>query len=281
MKEKLRLRFVLKVCSAIFGILILLTLLIIANGLLGNPVSYLLAKNSANRQLAAHYSETGYRLDSVSYSFKEGCYYANASIPNTLDSAFTMSFDLLGRSLGDDYESRVTNGFNTFNRLETAYRALCGGVLDSQTFPYQKRISIGFGTLKTGLDEYHFVPEGIYNLQELGTEYGELTVYFDDPEVNYERAAERLLELKEWMDKGGVTFGRIYFVLQTPFKSNDPELQCAERYEDREEIVLKDFPAADIYEEGLVARVEANAVQTAAEFAAEDAENAKEIKQKS
>lgn len=264
---------VLKLVCGIGGILMLGVLLFVSNAFNGNLISYFLVKHSASNTLAEKYSDMGYQIDDVAYDFKDNCYLAHLTVPQLQDSHFSIAYDFLGKTQWDSYESAVLNGQNTFARLDNAYRTMCRNVWNSSQFPYKQRIAIGISNLKSILGEVELKPEGIYDLNALAAEYGELTIYFDDDEVSEARAAQRLLEMKEWLDKGGVTFHKIYFVLQSPWKSEDASLQSVEHYEDREEIVLKDFLAKDIYAEGLEERVAENAKRTAAEFAEMDAKN--------
>ena len=238
--------------AAFFTALCLITgLAIFANALVGNPVSRLLAKRTAEAYLQENYRNTDFMLERISYSFKEGGYFAYIQAPGSTDRYFTLSMDMAGNLVMDRYESMVLSGENTARRLNQAYRDLADSVLESPSFPFT--IDIAFGDLAFGdiLQAADLEPDRIYDVRELGAEAGQLTIYIDDETVRVDRAAEILLELKRMLEQGGVPFSTIDFVLQRPQPGDGP------RPEIRVEVIQ--FPCAEIYASGLAERIaEAN-----------------------
>lgn len=238
--------------AAFFTALCLITgLAIFANALVGNPVSRLLAKRTAEAYLQENYRNTDFMLERISYSFKEGGYFAYIQAPGSTDRYFTLSMDMAGNLVMDRYESMVLSGENTARRLNQAYRDLVDSVLESPSFPFT--IDIAFGDLAFGdiLQAADLEPDRIYDVRELGAEAGQLTIYIDDETVRVDRAAEILLELKRMLEQGGVPFSTIDFVLQRPQPGDGP------RPEIRVEVIQ--FPCAEIYASGLTERIaEAN-----------------------
>lgn len=238
--------------AAFFTALCLITgLAIFANALVGNPVSRLLAKRTAEAYLQENYRNTDFMLERISYSFKEGGYFACIRAPGSTDRYFTLSMDMAGNLVMDRYESMALSGENTARRLNQAYRDLADSVLESPSFPFT--IDIAFGDLAFGdiLQAADLEPDRIYDVRELGAEAGQLTIYIDDETVRVDRAAEILLELKRMLEQGGVPFSTIDFVLQRPRPGDGP------RPEIRVEVIQ--FPCAEIYASGLTERIaEAN-----------------------
>ena len=238
--------------AAFFTALCLITgLAIFANALVGNPVSRLLAKRTAEAYLQENYRNTDFMLERISYSFKEGGYFAYIQAPGSTDRYFTLSMDMAGNLVMDRYESMVLSGENTARRLNQAYRDLVDSVLESPSFPFT--IDIAFGDLAFGdiLQAADLEPDRIYDVRELGAEAGQLTIYIDDETVRVDRAAEILLELKRMLEQGGGPFSTIDFVLQRPQPGDGP------RPEIRVEVIQ--FPCAEIYASGLAERIaEAN-----------------------
>lgn len=238
--------------AAFFTALCLITgLAIFANALVGNPVSRLLAKRTAEAYLQENYRNTDFMLERISYSFKEGGYFAYIQAPGSTDRYFTLSMDMAGNLVMDRYESMALSGENTARRLNQAYRDLVDSVLESPSFPFT--IDIAFGDLAFGdiLQAADLEPDRIYDVRELGAEAGQLTIYIDDETVRVDRAAEILLELKRMLEQGGVPFSTIDFVLQRPQPGDGP------RPEIRVEVIQ--FPCAEIYASGLAERIaEAN-----------------------
>ena len=268
-------RKVLKTAAFLTAVVLISGLGAFANALVGNPVSRLLAKRTAAAYLAEHYGDTGFVLEEVSYSFKEGGYYATIRSPGSGDLYFTLSLDMAGHLLWDHYESMVASGENTARRLNQAYRALADSVFDSPAFPYTSDIAFGdlaFGDPEAGvygqahtLSPADLEPDRLYDIRKLGAQSGYLTVYIDDETVSVELAAEIMLEIKALLDESGIPFYAMHFVLQYPRPSED-----APRPEGRVEAI--DFLSADIGEPGMTARVEAANAAAEAYYARMDGE---------
>lgn len=92
--------------------------------------------------------------------------------------------------------------------------------------------------------------DGIYDINELGAKAGKLTIYIYDDTVTVERLAEIILDIKGMLDDAGVRFYVMDCVLEYP----KPE--SGEWKQGRVEVM--DFLCSDIYEEGLVERVQAS-----------------------
>lgn len=272
----------LRTAALLTALVLIIGLGIFSNALVGNPVSRLLAKRTAESYLAGHYGDAGYVLEQVSYSFKEEGYLAYIRSPGSADLYFTLSLDMAGNLVWDHYESMVANGENTARRLSQDYRALTDSVFDSPAFPFTA--SIAFGELAFGDPPYdpaapaqagdppahrlpaaELEPDRLYDIRELGAQAGYLTVYIDDETVSVERAAEIMLEIKALMDECGAPFYAMNLVLQHP----QPEPGTV-RPEGRVEVM--EFPGSDIYEDGMTARVEAANAAAAAYYAGMDRE---------
>ena len=151
-------------------------------------------------------------------------------------------------------------GWNTARRLGDAYREAVDQVLESPSFPYD--CHIGFGDLEFIPEEYKNEPDvpsyalitneleldGIYDINELGVKAGKLTIYIYDDTVTVERLAEIILDIKGMLDDAGIGFYVMDCVLEYP----KPE--SGEWKQGRVEVI--DFLSSDIYETGLVERVQ-------------------------
>ena len=273
---------ILKIGALALAILLILGVLWFANGLVGNPVSYLLAKNTAEKHLEANYAGQNFVLERVSFSFKDGQYHAYVTSPSSLDSDFTMLINLWGKLRYDTYEDRVLNRGNTADRLRDDYRAMVDEVLDNPTFPYV--VDIGFGELvfveKTYADD-PTVPDyailandltldGVYNVNEMGATAGKLTLYVTDDTVTHQRLAEILLTVRDRFDRAGVRFYAVDLVLEYP-KSEDGTFRDGR-------VEVMEFLYSDIYEEDLVERVTASDEAAKEYYAKQDKEKTAEIK---
>lgn len=245
-----------------------------ANALVGNPVSEMLARKSAEKYLAENYGDKDFYIENVNYSFKTGGYYARIESPGSMDGSFSLSFGMDGRLLYDSYEHRVLGGANTGERLDMEYRELVSAVLEAKTFPFES--DIAFGSLSPMFDravtDFDFpemkeppelVPDKLYDIRELGKNYGELCLYVQEEEVTVERAAEILLAVRKLMDESGVPFFMIDFTLQHPRPEGDEPWQ-------RESIAVLNFPYDEIYEDGMVQQVQKASETAAAYYAGQE-----------
>ena len=71
--------------AVIVAILMIVALAVFANAFIGNPVSKMLAQNTAEEILKTKYKNKDYQIDDVVYSFKDGYYHARISSPSSID----------------------------------------------------------------------------------------------------------------------------------------------------------------------------------------------------
>ena len=283
---------IIKWLSIVLCTALMLTVLYFVFGFFGNPLSYLLAKHSANQYLEVNFGDSTFQVEDVGYNFKTGDYYAHMTALESQDSYFTVYFDSLGRYTYDTHDS-IKYGYNTYSRINEKYWDLVksklyegNGVINS---------SIAFGDLKTtefevftytdaegvtqhyrvdkdyGLDISTLELDQEYDILALGQDYGRICLYVHDPEVTVERAAKLLLEVKNYLDANNVPFHGIDFHLCEP---NNAEGQMT-----GEQITLFDFLYSDIYEDGLVDRVQEHWNAAREHYAIQDAETAKLVKE--
>lgn len=252
----------LKIAALVVAVALIIGVCWFANALVGNPISKALAQNTAEKYVKETYGNTDYELGDVTYSFKDGYYHASVSSPSSIDTHFTLMINGFGKLNYDNYDYYVTNGWNTASRIDTDYRKAVDTVFASRSFPYDAYISYGelvFTTednkSATDIPDYALItddltPDAYYNANELGANAGKLTVYIYDDNVSAERLSEILLDIRECFDSAGVGFHAIDCVLE--YTRDEGGF-----YEDGR-VEVMDFAYSDIYEEGLVERVEAS-----------------------
>lgn len=264
----------LKIAAGIASAVLLGGILTFANALVGNPVSALLAKSTADRYVAEHYAEQGYTCSGVDFDFKFGGYYARVNGAG-VDEYFSLKMDMLGHLQYDDFVI-VSQGFNTSRRLYDDYRALCQPVLN--VLPYETGLNLAELVIVTApgeADEHgcvfdapvcsELVVNGQYDVRELARGAGRLIIYVDSRTVSTEVLAQALLDTRRVFDGAGVPFAAVSMTLQTPKPADGSNWA-------REEICVLDFAYEDIYEEGLTARVQTAVDKAAAYYAALDAQ---------
>ena len=260
--------------------------LYIAFAFFGNPISYLLAKKNARSFMEENFGDSHFQVTKVAYDFKTGSYYAYVDSPTSQDSYFTIYFDEWGRYRYDSYED-ITNNHTTYYRLSNQYWDLVRENASDRNSQFD--ISIYFGDLRVkdiyeihsytnedgetveysmdkdyGLDRAILELDKEYDIYQLGRNCGCITLYIHDPDVTVNRAAQLLMEVKDYLDTRNVPFYAINFNLCAP---RNEEGQLVD-----EQITLFDFLYSDIYEEGLVERVQESWDQTQWHYAIQDKE---------
>ena len=253
---------ILKIAALVFAIALIVGVCVFANGLVGNPISKALAKNTAEKYIEKTYGNTDYELEHVSYSFKDGYYHAYVSSTSIMDGDFTLLINGFGKRRFDEYDRSVTNGWNTASRLAADYRETVKTIFDSSSFPYNAHMGYGelaFVSMENKNDpyvpDYALITEDLtldafYNVGELGSKAGKLTVYINDKTVSAERLAEILLGIRECFDTADIGFKTIDCVLEYP-QTEDGNYEYG-RFE------VMDFAYDDICAEGLLERVKAS-----------------------
>jgi len=271
-----------KIVAFILALALIAGVGVFANGVVGNPVSKWLATSTAQKRLAEVYADKDYEIERVTYSFKDGGYHAFIVSLSSPDSEFSMSLTMGGKLRWDSYEDRVLSGENTAARINKEYRDATEKVFTSPAFPYDTHIE--YGDIEFVSKEFagaedlpayallteDLVPDQLYDIGELGKVAGHLVLYVYDEDVSVEKASEILLEVKHMMDVAGVSFHVIDLVLEYPKPVDD-----SPRKEGRVETI--EFLYHDIYEDGMVERVDAANEAAIAYHAKRDAEKEKEI----
>ena len=249
-----------KTVAIVLAIILIAFAILFANAFFGNPISKALAQNTAQKYFQQTYSNTDYELGNVTYSFKDGFYYAPISSPSSIDTCFSLAIDSFGRLQHDYFADYVTTGRNTISRLEADYRRAVEAVFQSKSFPYDAHIAFGelvyvFEADREAYDvaDYAIIVDELpldvqYDVNALGTQAGKLTVYIWDDTVSAARLAEILLDIRASFDGAGIGFRTINCVLE--YLREENTLYEGDRFE------VMDFAYSDIYEEGLVERVE-------------------------
>lgn len=246
---------ILKFIALIFAVVLILFLIYIANGLVGNPISKYLAVKSAEKYVAQTYRDTDFILGEVTHDFKTGGYYARVTSPSSEDTHFSFELDQLGEVKHDYYESRVLSGWNTWERLNTSYQELVDTVFSSSDFPYESEIDYGMieryddSQKEIGINMSSLELDQEFDLTQIGKAYGEIVFYAQSEEISVEKASEVLLDITRILDENSVYFKQIDFVLQKPWVEGQANL-------DRSQVSIEDFLYTDIYEEGLEQRVQ-------------------------
>ncbi len=213
------------------GILLAGVLAWLCDAMMGNPVSYLLAKKTAEQYLAGHYPGSGFLVEDFGYDFKDGGYYAHIRSPESPDTRFSIMMDRFGKFRWDSFEDRVTSRWNTCLRLEQEYSNRVKAAF-WEDFPYE--VELCSGSLEmTGRAELENAPvqqglDGGFCMEDLQLDHpldalpktvleaGTVTVWLKADRPDPALAARMLLEIRKTLDERQVPFGKVDFVQRVP-----------------------------------------------------------------
>lgn len=247
-----RLAKIAAVLGIILAVLILLTPVFLFTG---HPVSYGLVALRSHIYLQQNYPELDVNLDKITYDFKHGGYYADYSSPTSIDTHFWLVCDGWGNVCVDHADTATSKG-HTVARIGEDYQDAYNAAIEAADFSFEVqvnfcRITHQYGNEASSINKdfgitddevQKLVLDGDYDFRELAAKYGRITFYARDPEVTVERAAEILLELKQYLDEQDIPFYAMEFTLQDP--------DDVDNY-----VALVDILYDEIYKDGLVGRV--------------------------
>ncbi len=251
------------ITSIVLVLSILGLLLFFMDGFWGNPISKRIAEKSLERYILENYSEKDYIIENMDYNFKFGGYIADMKSPTSIDSHFTIYITKTGDIEIDTYED-VIDGWNTYLRIDEEYSNIIEDAFTSNDFKLVNKMGYGglelynidedvvFKNINYGIKIKDLEIDKIYNIKELGKNYGHIIYYAEDNEISFEKAADILLYLKGFLDEKGINFRGIDLILEKPINKDD------NLNEDNRSINISSFLYDEIYEEGLEERIEEN-----------------------
>lgn len=269
---------VLKIVAGILLVAVISVTVYFYLGFFGNPVSKILCRNSAEKYVSENYPDC--HIENVGYNFKDGRYFANIQKEGSVDTNFFVYTDWLGNIKYDSYESYVTSGHNTVNRMMMEYRDLLEDAVRQEDVDYTIDILYGdilndyYGKEFHNLNEYNaaYMPreeiilDKQYDYSDIGYKYGYVCLYAEDADVSVSRATEILLDLKSRLDEQNLGFYCIDFVLELPRKTDGSP------NDDKTRINIDYFLWDDIYADGLEDRIQTAHDELTAYYAKLDAE---------
>lgn len=265
----------MKIIISIISIVIIGVALFLVNGLFGNPISKSIAQKTAQTHIDKTYPEKDFTIEDVIFNFKDGYYHANITSKKSIDSHFDIA--IYGEKVQyDTYEDKVLTGWNTYQRIDDAYRQMVETVFEDPTFPLTS--DIDFGTIELIEDgqtyDYAEADYGLtldeleldqtYDMKEIAKTKGHIIYYSQDEDVTIEEAAKQLLTIKQILDDKDIPFYAIDFTLEKPRTKDGPN-------KDQTTINVANFLYSDIHEYGLEERIETAHTELTNYYEQEDA----------
>lgn len=104
---------ILKIAALVVALTLIVGVCIFANSLVGNPISKMLATNTAKQYIKENHPDMDYQLDAVTFNFKFVCYNAYFTSPSSPDSSFSLMLGMDGKIVQNYYEANVIERGNT------------------------------------------------------------------------------------------------------------------------------------------------------------------------
>ena len=247
----------------------------IAMAFFGNPFVLISVNDAAEAYIDEKYPDRELVVEDAFFNFKLTDYVVNVHDPALVDCYFSLYFDENGKLTSDTYSDSYLSGFNTGARIDNAYRSLTDTVFKSEAFDFNASIAYGiieFTDKADGdPDREYSIPyssltlNGDFTTKEYGERAGALVIYIVTEDVSAEAMANTLLAIREVFDEANV-----------PFKVIDLTL-TVEEYRANEGTSILAFAYEDIYEEGLLERVNTAIDETEQFYDRLDAEKEAEL----
>lgn len=235
---------ILKLCSIVLAIIIMLTTLFVANNLVGNPISKYLANKNVLVYIEETYPYQELIVDDAFYDFKiNNAYCINVSSEKLKDLYFNIWIDSFGNVIEDNYDHNITNGNNVLMRLELEYKEETSKALkELEVGTYFGRCEDFFYSTSLLSDVYvsandlfnldntfiieanKLILDNRYDIDDLGGFHGivDISVWFNEVDTSFEMGSTALKELKRVFELNDSYFK---YVNLNVYSNDDEEFQ--------------------------------------------------------
>ena len=221
-----------------------------------NPISLSAAMDKVKDYIKKTYPDKDYQIDKF-YRKSTNDYVAEVSSPTGVDEYFEIGLSANGHIEWNTH-GNVSGGYNTEKRLQSEYgKFVTQKKKNHEPFPYDIYATLRFNYYY-GYTKHKdaFLPKdlevnGVYDVEALGKVQGLLIIRAEVEKPTVKKAAEILLQLKEYADEIGIPFYRVKIELYSIGRMGDNFLAG------KPKVDVREFFYPDIYEEGMVERVRA------------------------
>lgn len=201
----------LRILAASVALVLIGLILFITNSFVGNPISQWIAQNAIEEHLSEHYQSLELEVSKPFYNFKFGEYVVHATSLTSEDTNFSITYR--GGKVDDNYESSVSEKWNTYLRLEGEYAKIVKPLIEER-FPYEIDM-LNVGLLKTDADNERLSLDMKFELDQLPLD-SYVTIYLYEAEHSWEKVAELALELDALLEKNQIFVHQYSVVLSLP-----------------------------------------------------------------
>ncbi|MDD2955385.1 MAG: hypothetical protein PHD67_03605 [Oscillospiraceae bacterium] len=232
-------KLILKIGAALVAFVLIGLVFTVTNAMVGNPLSKALATHDIRNYISRTYNDPNLTVDAAVYSFKFGEYFSHVHSSVSADTTFAVHWSG-GKIIRDDYESNVTNRWNTYIRLDQVYgdaveAKLTAGLpwdYDMVLAGLDKNGNEDFSRLELDMEADPFHPP-------LSTY---VTVYLYTDDLSWENLADTALQLDRFLSQNGFYPDWYDVVLEPTAKKDDRSLDSIGVYDfPREKLSLPDL----------------------------------------
>ncbi len=183
-----------------------------------NRIARRIIDPKAAEYIAQTYPDNDFLIKNSYYVFKDNCYRVQVHSQSSQDTYFYIDYDYKSYELTrDTYESKVTNGGNTFIRIQDNYSTLVTECLSSASCLqhvasgfciYSEDTSIDDRWSPKGLDKKTLILDKHYDVGAMGTSYGylDVTAVLPQEKVNIASALEVLTEIDRLLTDSNIGY---------------------------------------------------------------------------
>jgi len=123
----------LRITSFLIALGLIGFILFLANALVGNPISAMIAKHKVEQYVNQNYGSFDLELENPDYNFKFGNYIVKVRSNSSQDTHFNIYYRN-GKIVGDDYKMNVLEKYNTLERLSNQYSIIIRNVVEQMGY---------------------------------------------------------------------------------------------------------------------------------------------------
>ena len=195
----------LKVILGVVSVVLFVFVALVANALVGNPISKMMAEKAIDQYVKKNYSHLDLEVEKPYYNFKDGSYAAMAESKTSIDTKFAIYYRE-GKVQRDDYETYVLGMFNTIQRLSDEYSVIAKDII-AKELGYKNNTTM----VLYNQDEY----ENADDILKLDMKFdkslpldSEVIIRLDLEDTSLEKASKILTDAHEAFKRNNCNFNR-------------------------------------------------------------------------
>lgn len=226
-------RKALKICCAVLAFIIIGFILYITFSFTGNPISKIIIANTSKNYIEKTYPELDLDIKSPVYNFKFSNYSVHCQSKISSDINFSVYFSWDGKLISDNYDSYVTSGFNTLQRINNQYQKDIESLLKSN-------LKYDYDYILTDLTTSENLPLDFKYDIHSNKINSHIRIYLYSNDRTWNNIAKSALEIDNLMKQNNIKVKTYSIILQNPKSKPDSTYEGELKYDS---LSLYDFPS--------------------------------------